>query len=103
MIVPCWCGSSSCQCRSGSQNFEDAVNRSIGAAVADPDRDDAIDPVVLRGGSLKYGSYPEIVAHRIDDLAFLDSRDEFGRTVADTLVCHADQRIVVCLEDKPNI
>ena len=60
MIIPCWCGSSSCQCRSGSQNFEDAVNRSIGAAVADPDRDDAVDPVVLRGGSLKCRSYPEI-------------------------------------------
>ena len=44
--------------------------------MSDADRDNAVEPVVLRGRRLEQGIDSEIVARRIDDLAFFDSFDK---------------------------
>ena len=54
------------------------------------DRDNAIDPIVLRRRSLEQGTDAEIVARWIDDFTFLNSLHHIGWTVAHTTICHAD-------------
>src|SRR5258708_11689227 len=71
--------------------------------MADTGRDNAIDPIVLRGRRLERWSDAEIIARRIDCFAFFDSCDDIGRAVAQALVGHAYQGIVLCLEDEPDI
>src|SRR5258708_40250197 len=71
--------------------------------MSDTDRDNAIDPIVLRGRRLERWSDAEIIARRIDCFAFFDSCDDIGRAVAQALIGHAYQGIVLRLEVKPDI
>src|ERR1700676_2831278 len=76
------CGSRRSLRRRTLENFEDAINRSIGPAITDADRDDAIDPIVVRGRGLEQRIDPEIVAGPIDRFSFLDSRHHIGWPMA---------------------
>ena len=44
-----------------SKHLEEAVNRAIGAAVADPDRDDPVQPVVSRCTCLENWNHAEVI------------------------------------------
>ena len=89
--------------RSGLQDLEDAIDRAIGSVMADADRDNAIDPAVLRGRSLEQWIDAEVIACRVGHLASLNSLHDIGRTVAHATICHADQSIVLCLQYKAHV
>ncbi len=53
------------------QDLEEAVEGSVCAAVADPEREDAIQPVVMRRCGFKARAYPEVIRRGIDVFALL--------------------------------
>jgi hypothetical protein len=49
-----------------SQHFEYVVDGTVGEAVADPDRDDAIEPAVGFRGCLEHRRDAEVIARGVD-------------------------------------
>ena len=68
-----------------------------------PNREDAIDPVIFGSRCLEQRRDAEIVRRGIDHFALLDPLDDIGWTVAYPPIGHADQGIVACLEDQPDV
>src|SRR6266404_2902576 len=100
---PTWCCTIVRSRQPGSQHLEDAIYRPVGLAVTDADCNNSIEPVVLRSCGLKERSGAEIIACRVDHLTLVNSLHDVGRTVANPLIGHADQSVVLCFKDKANI
>jgi hypothetical protein len=86
-----------------SENLKDAVDWPIWEAVARSDRNNAVHPILFHGAGLEHWIHPKIVPSRVDRLASGEFLDDAGRTGAQTLICHDDQRTVRCPEYKPHI
>src|SRR5208282_5136516 len=89
--------------RRGLQKLEDAVDGTPGAALTDPDADDAVQPGIFRRLRFEERCDAEVVVGRIDRLAPLEAGDEVGRPVADAAIGHADERGVRRLQYQANV
>ena len=85
--------------RRGSQ----AVDRPFGRPMTDPDRENAVDPVVVRRGGLEHRANTEIIASRIDNLAGAQPLHHDGRSIAKTVIGHADEGAVAGLEYQADV
>src|SRR5579863_9635118 len=85
------------------KNFEDAIDRTIGEAVPGPDRDDVVQPRILRRLRFEPRRDAEIVAGRINGFAPLQPRDDVGRSLADAAIGHADQGAVSGFQHQPHV
>src|SRR3984957_6949318 len=85
------------------QHLEHPIDRALGQAVAEAEEDEAVEPAVfLRRGFERPGN-AQIIVRRLDHFAAGDAVEHLLGAVADAGVRHADDLIVVGLEDDAHI
>lgn len=75
----------------------DKIDRPLGQALPDTDRDDTIEPRIAGIGRREARHYPEIIRRRIDDLT-AEPGHHLGRPVAQSDIGHRDQRAILRLQ-----